>query len=199
MLYSSISACIIKWQYGHSWQKERFPAQFYFYINHRQLLTGRYLAKIYGWVKIHMYMYIGVWVCFPWGASQRKSCVACSSSKISKDPYRVGWINENCTLPTHDFLYALICQIHTKNWTFKKRFPFHTFYEMVGFNPPFCVYTLPHPPFPTPLSTHKFGRAGYSTFSLTCLPGVRFQGLVDLGVMGIYFALVHAQKKQRIF
>ncbi len=26
-------------------------------------------------------------------------------------------------------------------------------------------------PFQTPLSTHKFGRAGYSTFSSTCLPG----------------------------
>ncbi len=92
------------------------------------------------------------------GASRRKSCVASLSGKIWKDPYCVESIDENYTLSTH-FPYTLISPIHTKKWTFKRKHPFHTFYEVYGFNPPFCVYTLPHnfavsnPPFHTQIWT----------------------------------------------
>ncbi len=92
------------------------------------------------------------------GASQRKSCVASSSAKIGKDPYHVECIDENNTLSIH-YPYTEISPIHTKQWTFKTKHPFHTFYEMGRFNPPFCVYTLPHnfaisnPPFHTQIWT----------------------------------------------
>ncbi len=42
--------------------------------------------------------------------------------------------------------------------------PFHTFYDIVGFNPPFSVYTLLHN-FAFVNPTRKFGQAGYSTYS----------------------------------
>ena len=122
----------------------------------------------------HHYIILSTWqLSNPGEASQRKSCVAISSGKISKDPYRVGCIDENYTLSTH-FLYTLISQIHTKKWTFKGKHPFHTFYEMVGFNPPplsVCTHFHTSLSFQTPLSTRKFGLAGYSTFSSTRLPG----------------------------
>ncbi len=94
----------------------------------------------------------------PAGASQRKSCVASSSGKIWKDPYRVEYINGNYTLSTH-FPYTFVSPIHTKKWTFTRKHPLHTFYEVDRFNPPFCVYTLLHnfafsnPPFHTQIWT----------------------------------------------
>ena len=104
--------------------------------------------------------------------SQRKSWVARSSGNIWNDSYRVECLDENYTLSTH-FPYTLVSQIHTKLLKFKTKHPFHTFYEMCGFNPSFCVYTLPHnSAFSNPFSTHKFGRAGYSPFCSTCLPEI---------------------------
>ena len=47
------------------------------------------------------------------------------------------------TLSTH-FSCILISPTHTNKWTFRRKHPFHTFYEMGRFNRPFCVYTLPY-------------------------------------------------------
>ena len=89
------------------------------------------------------------------GASRRKSCIASSSSKIWKYPYRVECIDENYTLSTH-FPYTLIFPIHTKKWTFIRKPPFHICYEMGKFNLPFvCThyFAFSNPPFHTQIWT----------------------------------------------
>ncbi len=101
------------------------------------------------------------------GASQRKSCVASSSGKIWKDPYRVECIDENNTLSTH-YPYTQISPIHTKKSQHLKQ---NTLLKCVDFTPLFvCTHFRTTLPFQTPLSTRKFGRAGYSTFSSTRSP-----------------------------
>ncbi len=66
--------------------------------------------------------------------------------------------------------FLLKKSVHTKKWTFRRKHPFHTFYEIGRFNiGRFNIFVCTHfhmaLPSQIPLSTHKFGRSGYSTFS----------------------------------
>ncbi len=98
-------------------------------------------------------------ICNPKG---RPGGGASSSSKNWKYPYRVECIDENYTLSTH-FPYTLIFPIHIKKWTFRRN-PLSTYsMKWVNLISLLCVHTTL--PFQIPLSTRKFGRAGYSIFS----------------------------------
>ncbi len=80
-------------------------------------------------------------------------------------------IDENYTLSTH-FPYTLISPIHTNSEHFKENTLSTRFMTLVNLTPLFvCTHFSTTLPFRTPLSTRKFGRAGYSTFSSSRPPG----------------------------